>query len=54
MHGCSAIDDDRRIRPARTDAPTTDHPAPRSGRAPVRPARRAAARLTRPGAAAFR
>ncbi|RZU76530.1 hypothetical protein EV384_5192 [Micromonospora kangleipakensis] len=48
MHGCSAIDDDRRIRPARTDAPLTAHPAaPRSGRTPVRPA----ARVTRRRAA---
>ena len=27
MHGFSAIDDDRRIRPARTAAPLTAHPA---------------------------
>ncbi|MEU0152137.1 hypothetical protein [Micromonospora fulviviridis] len=39
MHGLSAIDDDRRIRPARTDAPLTAHLtapqalAPRAGRA---------------------
>ncbi|MEU4365821.1 hypothetical protein [Micromonospora chersina] len=40
MHGLSAIDDDRRNRPARTDAPMTAHPAaapqavaPRAGRA---------------------
>ncbi|WP_262285661.1 hypothetical protein [Micromonospora sp. MA102] len=39
MHGISAIDDDRRSRPARTDAPLTAQPAapqaavPRAGRA---------------------
>ncbi|MET7966572.1 hypothetical protein [Micromonospora sp. NPDC005305] len=39
MHGLSAIDDDRRSRPARTDAPLTAHPTapqaavPRAGRA---------------------
>ncbi|WNM38218.1 hypothetical protein RMN56_24185 [Micromonospora halotolerans] len=27
MHGLSAIDDDRRFRPARTDAPLTARPA---------------------------
>ncbi|WP_433281050.1 hypothetical protein [Micromonospora sp. CA-244673] len=26
MHGLSAIDDDRRSRPARADAPLTAHP----------------------------
>ncbi|MEU1686814.1 hypothetical protein [Micromonospora sp. NPDC005707] len=26
MHGLSAIDDDRRSRPARADAPPTAHP----------------------------
>ncbi|MCW3819494.1 hypothetical protein ONA91_34135 [Micromonospora sp. DR5-3] len=50
MHGLSAIDGDRRIRPARTRAPLTAHPtAPRAGGAPAYPTvRRAAAR---PGAA---
>lgn len=39
MHDLSAIDDDRRFRPARTPAPLTAHPAapqaavPRAGRA---------------------
>ncbi|WP_200207399.1 hypothetical protein [Micromonospora coerulea] len=45
MHGTFAVDADRRIRPARTDAPTTAYPA---GRAPGRPLRRVANRLTRP------
>ncbi|WP_143194085.1 hypothetical protein [Micromonospora sp. CB01531] len=46
MHGLSAIDGDRRIRPARTDVPLTARPAaPRAARGPAHPTvRRAAAR----------
>ncbi|MFG2052776.1 hypothetical protein ACGFI9_01985 [Micromonospora sp. NPDC048930] len=50
MHGLSAIDVDRRIRPARTDAPLTAHPAaPQPGRAAALRHRHAAAEAARAG-----